>query len=70
MVHSIHSHTVVKQKCRVNLFGVTSDFYILPHLQTFGAIVGLYLFNTINAKIDLKNKFIQHDKGQEDLRFS
>ena len=58
MVHSIHSHTVVKQKCRVNLFGVTSDFYILSHLQIFDAIIGLDLLNTINAKIEcfLKNK--------------
>ena len=70
MVHSIHSHTVVKQKCRVNILGSTSDFFILPHLQTFDAIIGLYLLNSINARIDLKSKVIQHDKGHEQLKYS
>ena len=70
MVHSIHSHTVVKQKCRVNILGSTSDFFILPHLQTFDAIIGLYLLNSINARIDLKSKVIQHDKGHEELKYS
>ena len=70
MVHSIHSHTVVKQKCKINLFETTSDFYILPHLQTFDAIIGLDLLNAINAKIDLKNNCIQHDTGQEKLNFA
>ena len=70
MVHSIHNHTIVKQKCKMHLFGRTADFFILPNLQTFDAIIGLDLLNAISAKLDFRTKCIQYDMGQERFKFS
>ena len=69
MVHSIHSHTVVNSKCILSIFNKDTDFFILPHLETFDAIIGLDTLNDIGAKIDFKKGKINYENGNENLKY-
>lgn len=68
-IHSIHGHNKIDKKCIINLFGVSSSFFILENLSTFDGIIGLDLLNRVNAKIDLKNGQIRFDHGVEKMKF-
>lgn len=70
LVKSIHGETKVSEKCKVHLFGINSDFVILPTLINFDAIIGLDLLTQVNAIVDLKKGIVTHDFGIEKLLFT
>lgn len=69
VVKSVHGESKVGQKCKINLFGINSDFIILPNLISFDAIIGLDLLTQVNAVVDLQKGEIVHDFGIEKLYF-
>lgn len=70
LVKSIHGENRIERKCKFKLFGVITDFFILPGLETFDGIIGLDLLNRLNAIIDLKRAKIIHDNGEEDILYN
>lgn len=68
-VKSIHGYTPIKHKCAVKIFGIETDFFILPDLTSFDGVIGLDVLNKIHASIDLKTNTITHDNGNEVILF-
>ena len=68
-VKSIHGSNAVRFKCILFMFGVESDFFILPNIGTFDGIIGLDLLKQVNGIIDLRNEKIITDFGEEELEF-
>lgn len=59
----------LQKKSGINLFNVTSDFFILLKLTTFDGIIGLDLLNLVKGKKDLSKGRVEHDFGVEKLFF-
>ena len=68
-VKSIHGFNSVDSKCFFEIFGVTSTFFILPHLEKFDGIIGFDLLTQINATISLRESLIIFDSGSEKISF-
>lgn len=68
-VKSIHGSNAVRFKCILFMFGVESDFFILPNIGTFDGIIGLDLLKQVNGIIDLRSEKIITDFGEEELEF-
>lgn len=68
VVKSVHGNSNIEHKCRMNIFGRDTWFYILPNLETFDGIVGLDFLNKLQAQIDLKNGILKHEEGEEKLK--
>lgn len=68
-VKSIHGINSVTQKCRLAIFGVESQFFVLPQLSTFDGIIGLDLMLRVGAHINLKSMELLTDSSSEPIEF-
>lgn len=68
-VKSIHGINSVTHKCRLAIFGVESQFFVLPQLSTFDGIIGLDLLLRVGAQIDLKLVELATNSGSEPIEF-
>lgn len=68
-VNSIHGSNQISSKCYLSIFGVESQFFLLPQLATFDGIIGLDLLTTVNAVINLRSSQLSTDAGVETMEF-
>lgn len=68
-VNSIHGANSITRKCRLFIFGLESEFFILPQLKTFDGIIGLDLLIRVGAQINLKSGELVTDSWSEKLEF-
>jgi len=68
-VKSLHGCNTVKQKCFIKLFNTSVQFFILPSLSSFDAIIGLDLLKQGNATLDFKNKTLNINNEVESIQF-
>lgn len=69
LVKSIHNTNRIKEKVRTNIFGIFTDFFVLPSLETFDGIIGLDILKTLNASIDLGKSKIFYANNVEPLYY-
>lgn len=68
-VNSIHGKNLITHKCILSIFGVETQFFLLPQLETFEAIIGFDLMLRVGAVIDLKRKVISTQDTSEPIKF-
>lgn len=62
-VNSVNGSNLIKDKCKVVVFGHVTTFYLLPALSTFDGILGYKFLKEIECIIDTKNDIIKYRKG-------
>lgn len=67
-VNSVNGSNKITKKCKVNILGNTSTFFLLPALKTFDGIIGYDFLKEIDAKINFKTEIITHKNGQESIK--
>jgi len=67
-VSSIHGSNTVKQKCLVNIFGKTADFFLLDTLTLFDGIIGFDFLAQVGAKLDTEKGTINYGSVVEELQ--
>ena len=67
-VRSINGKSLITKYCKINIFGKTSIFYLLPQLSTFEGIIGYDLLKEIKANFDFSKNILYHENGTEILR--
>lgn len=68
-VSSIHGSNIVTSKCYLSMFGVETQFFVLPQLSRFDGIIGLDLLKRVGAVVDLNREIIITNSGSEKLFF-
>lgn len=68
-VTSIHGSNRVDHKCELQLFGVLTNFFLLPSLRQFDGIIGCDLLKEVGAVIDLQTDEIRSSAGVENIQY-
>lgn len=68
-VNSVNGPNLIGEKCKMVVFGHTTNFFILPSLKTFDGIIGFRFLKEIGAVVDTRNNTLKYNKGKTGLPY-